>query len=82
MLICMRTTIDLDDELLVAAKKLAAERRVTLTRVVEDALRAALEAPRQPPRPLAWVTVRGEAPPSVDVADRRAVYEILEEEGG
>ncbi len=79
MLFCMRTTLDLDDALLVAAKKRAAERRVTLTQVIEDALRAALETAAAPRRPLRWATVRGEWPPAVDVADRRALYETLED---
>lgn len=77
MLCCMRTTLDLDDNLLIAAKKLAAERRVTLTRFVEDALRAAVEAPRTQSKSFVWPTVRGEAPPTVDVADRGALYEAL-----
>jgi predicted transcriptional regulator len=38
----MRTTIRLDDELLAAAKRQAAERETTLTRLIEDALRAEL----------------------------------------
>lgn len=42
MLLCMRTTIRLDDQLLRDAKKLAAESGRTLTAVIEDALRTAL----------------------------------------
>lgn len=38
----MRTTIDLPDHLLVDAKKLAAERHIPLTRVLEESLRAYL----------------------------------------
>ena len=42
MLICMRTTIRLEDNLLKQAKKRAVEKNTTLTAVIEDALRAAL----------------------------------------
>lgn len=40
----MRTTIRLDDGLLVQAKKFAAERGKTLTAIIEDAVRQALAA--------------------------------------
>jgi hypothetical protein len=38
----MRTTIRLDDQLLVAVKKLAAEKGTTMTAIIDDALRQAL----------------------------------------
>ncbi len=39
----MRTTLDIQDQLLIRAKKRAAESRCTLTAVVEDALRLVLQ---------------------------------------
>jgi hypothetical protein len=42
----MRTTVDLPDHLLVEAKRLAAERRIPLTRVLEESLRAYLAEER------------------------------------
>lgn len=42
----MRTTVDLPDHLLVDAKKLAAERHVPLTRLLEESLRAYLSEQR------------------------------------
>ncbi|MFO8073525.1 MAG: antitoxin [Polyangia bacterium] len=42
----MRTTLTIDDELLSRAKRAARERRVTLGRLVEDALRASLTVRR------------------------------------
>lgn len=42
MLICMRTTIRIDDELLKEAKVAAASSGRTLTELIEDALREAL----------------------------------------
>lgn len=43
MLLCMRTTININDSLLTSAKRRAAEPHRTLTSVIEDALRLALE---------------------------------------
>lgn len=42
----MRTTVDLPDHLLVEAKQLAAARRIPLTRVLEESLRAYLAQER------------------------------------
>lgn len=47
----MRTTISLDDQLLKRAKKAAAERGVSLARLVEEAVRDALS--KKPP-PASW----------------------------
>ena len=41
--LCMRTTIDIDDELAIRAKKEAVERRCSLKALVEDGLRLVLE---------------------------------------
>lgn len=38
----MRTTVDLPEHLLVEAKRLAAAKRIPLTRILEDSLRAYL----------------------------------------
>lgn len=43
----MRTTLDLQDQLLIRAKQRAAETHRTLTAVVEDALRMALAPPKK-----------------------------------
>lgn len=42
MLLCMRTTIRLDEELLLRAKRHAAEAGTTLTALIEDSLRERL----------------------------------------
>ena len=51
----MRTTLDLDDELLAEAKALAARERLSLTRLIEQGLalrlRWAAGAPAPAPRP-------------------------------
>ena len=48
-LTCMRTTLNLDDELVTEAKILAVRRRTTLTAVIEDALRDVLQRASAPP---------------------------------
>jgi len=70
----MKTTIDLPHHLLIAAKKLAAERGTTLRSLVERGLRKELgksgsRAARLRPR-IRWVTVQGGLAPGLDVADR------------
>ncbi len=47
--ICMRTTLNLNDDLLRRAKVLAAETHRTLTAVLEDALREVLGRRKHPP---------------------------------
>ncbi|HEX4627651.1 MAG TPA: type II toxin-antitoxin system VapB family antitoxin [Gemmatimonadales bacterium] len=76
----MRTTLDIDDGLLRQARRKATEERRTLTAVIEEALQALLRRParsRQRFR-LRWVTRRGTRAPSVDVADRDALYQRLD----
>ena len=41
---CMKTTLDLNDALLVAAKTLAAQQRTSLTRLIEEGLQLRLRA--------------------------------------
>jgi hypothetical protein len=75
----MKTTLNLNDELLREAKKRAAERGTTLTSVVEEALRDALaEPPPDGKYTFRFVVVDGGGPPLVDVADRDALYDLME----
>jgi hypothetical protein len=77
----MRTTVDLPDDLLIAAKKMAAESRKTLREVFERGLRRELaggaETPRSRRRPIRWVTARGGLPPGADVRDRARMHEWI-----
>lgn len=76
----MKTTLNLDDELLLRAKKLAQERGATLTSIVEGALRDALIAASEPAAyEFRWVTTKGRKRPSIDPADRNALYDFLED---
>ena len=75
----MKTTLNLDDELLRRAKRLAAERGVTLTSIFEEALRRLVDAkPKAGGFRLRWTVVKDAAPPAVDPADRDALYEVME----
>lgn len=79
MLLCMRTTLDLNDELLRAAKRLANREGTTLKAVVERALRSLLKpAPRKGYR-LRWRTERGRLLPGVILEDRDALFDVMED---
>ena len=74
-----KTTLNLDGQLLREAKERAAQEGTTLTQVVEDALRAALtESPAEHPYTFRFTVVDGGGPPLVDVADRDALYDLME----
>lgn len=78
----MKTTIELSDELLFAAKKRAVELRCTLRALVERGLRHELSGRKRDGkgtrRTIRWVTVRGGLPPGLDVEDRAAMHDWLE----
>ena len=81
----MKTTIELPDDLLIAAKKRAAETRTTLRELVERSLRRELqteqnEKPRKR-RKIRWVTSKGGLPPGLDISDREKMHEWLEANG-
>ncbi len=78
----MKTTLNLDDDLMREAKKRAAEFGTTLTRVVEDALRKSLsEEPPAEPYVFDIPVADGGGPPIVDAADREALYDRMEGRG-
>jgi len=76
----MRTTLDIDDRLLAAARRVAAEKGTTLTAFVEHALAASLtqRATADKAYRLQWKTHRGRTLPGVDVADRDRLFESME----
>jgi len=76
----MRTTLDIDDRLLAAARRRAAEKGTTLTAFVEHALAASLASrPLQAePYVLQWKTHAGRTLPGVDVTDRDRLFERME----
>lgn len=75
----MRTTLDIDDRLLRAAKKRAVDDGEPLTRVIERALRVYLNPPRRAGKPfrLQLLVKKGRAQAGVDLDDRDALYERM-----
>lgn len=79
MLLCMRTTLDIEDAILERARRRAATERTTLTSVVERALRAFLSRRPESGAPLKgrWVVVAGDRLPDVDIADRDRLIDAM-----
>ncbi len=81
----MKTTFDIPDELLIRAKKRAAELRRPLRALVTEGLRAQLESTRRAPgtkkeakrKRIRWVTVAGDLVPGIDLADREKMTDWL-----
>lgn len=74
MIAVMRTTLDLDDDVLQAAKEIAASRRTTAGKVLSELARRALE-PRRTPRvrngvPLLPRRPAGSPRPTLDLVNR------------
>lgn len=81
MLRCMRTTVDINDELLIAAKKRAAETRRTLSAVLEDALRLSLKEPSPASAKLVIPSISmGRLMPGVDLDNSAALLDLMERE--
>lgn len=79
----MRTTINLDDDVLRGAKELAAASGRTLTAVIEDALRAQLAWQAEPGRRVELPTFSGNGlQPGVDLDDNAALLDLMESEPG
>jgi len=83
MLSCMRTTLDIPDEVLANAKRKAIEDETTLTEVVERALRVYVSPGRGRKRSVMkkWVVVKGRRLPHVDISDRDRLFEAMERAG-
>ena len=79
----MKTTLELPDELLIEAKKRAAEQRRPLRALVEEGLRMVLRKPdrKRRKRQVTLVTVRGGIAPDLDLSSREAMYEWFEKNG-
>ena len=81
MHICMRTTLDIDDQLLRAARKRAASEQTTLTAVIEMALAALLahRPEQQAAFKLHVETDRGRYLGGFDIANRTALYDVMDD---
>lgn len=74
----MRTTLDLDETLMRRAKAFAARQGITLTALMDRALRDALDGDGDAtPYVLDIPVVDGAGPPRVDITDREALFEAL-----
>ncbi|MCP5110626.1 MAG: CopG family transcriptional regulator [bacterium] len=73
----MRTTVEIDDDLLLAAKELARQRRTTTSKVVSELLRIAL-APKKPGRKRSGVLVYPPRP-GAGVANMELVNRLRDE---
>jgi len=79
MLLFMRTTVDINDEVLRLAKREAAKRRMPLRELVERALRAHLAAPGvRAPHTLSWTPESGRLLPGARVDDRDSLFDIMD----
>jgi len=80
----MKTTLDLNDQLLADAKALAAQQRTSLTRLIEEGLQLRLRAKASAPaRPRARLPVfkgRGGLVAGVDARSNRALLEALDDD--
>ena len=81
MLLVMKTTIRLDDQLLSEAKQLAARTGRTLTAVIEDALREMMSRQQQGAKraPVRLRTVGGNGLlPGVDLDESAALLDLMD----
>ena len=75
----MRTTIDIDDQLLKYAKHQAAQQGCTLKQIIEDALRESLSHRDQEIEPIKLETVSGAGlKPGVNLDDGRSLNDIMD----
>src|SRR5215510_150051 len=76
---CMRTTIEISDELCRQLKRKAADEGVTIRQVVESALRVYLGTQtRRKGYELKWKTERGRILPGVRLDDRDALFDLMD----
>jgi Arc/MetJ family transcription regulator len=79
MLMHMRTTIEISDELFRQVKKRAADERTAFRQVVENALRVYLgKQPKRKSYQLRWHTERGRLLPGVRLDDRDALFDLMD----
>jgi hypothetical protein len=79
----MKTTLDINDQLLADAKALAAQQRTSLTRVIEEGLQLRLSAQAAPPRARLRLPVfkgRGGLVTGVDPLSNRAMLAALDDD--
>ena len=80
MILCMRTTLDLDDNLFRVLKRQAAERGVTLRALVNDLLHQSLQQPARGKKyRFKWkVDPPGTMMPGVRLNDRESLFDLMD----
>jgi hypothetical protein len=79
MLPCMRTTVEIADDLLRRAKTKAAEIGVPLREIVESALRDYLsDKPKDSAYKFHWTTEKGKLLPGADLDDRNSLFDVMD----
>lgn len=76
----MKTTLDLNDALVIEAKTLAARQRTSLTRLIEEGLQLRLRAPRAPAGAVHLPVHRGKGglAPGLDGLSNKALLEAAD----
>ena len=76
----MRTTVNLDEQLLIAARLRAVEESVSLARVIENALRESLAKQRATRETVRLITASGPGvKPGVDLDNGRSLRQIMDD---
>ncbi|MBL8392334.1 MAG: DUF2191 domain-containing protein [Candidatus Accumulibacter sp.] len=76
----MRTTVNLDEQLLIAARHRAVEESVSLARVIENALRESLAKQRATRETVRLITASGPGvKPGVDLDNGRSLRQIMDD---
>lgn len=78
MVFHMKTTLVIDDGVMRQLKEEAARKGTTISALVEAALRRMLETPKATDRELPPLPTFDGGRPRVDVADRDALYDLME----
>ncbi|MGB9390875.1 MAG: ribbon-helix-helix protein, CopG family [Xanthobacteraceae bacterium] len=73
----MKTTLNIDDNVMVELKREAARQGRTMSEMVESALRLLLRSQRKQDKMVALPTFHSGGP-LVDIADRDALYQAME----
>jgi hypothetical protein len=80
----MKTTLDIDDELLVKAKAVSARERKSLTALIEEGLRLRIRGSREPkrssPAPLAIFRGKGGLMRGVDPLSNRSLNDAADDD--
>lgn len=78
MVIHMKTTLNIDDQIMVRLKREAARQNKTMSELVESALRMLLKQKRDNDNPLPELPSFDGGRASVDINDREALYQVME----